>query len=161
MIENFRSIEDPWSISAEELPDVFVFQSFPTDPRNGFWASNDDVVRLCDTACTVCTAKDPWDIELALIDNNCDTEACFNLLLSQIIEVIDVLKRKGAKGFFWIAANKEMVSKIETVVKKCFHKIVCAKTPIFVCDKMPYNKMLIGVNNQEEHPLHYARMVLT
>lgn len=161
-----RKITDPWLSSQDQKEYV---------PKGGFWAKSDDLCQLMENAGTVAL----WDFHTALGDTLNEKYESLYLKLS---ELTNVLITKGAEGYFWAAGGIEICSLFECTSNfnpaeaevgeypfdsqyylgakdGVYDKgTISDKWRLFFCPRIPGDQILIGVNNQKEHWIRYARL---
>lgn len=157
----FRKLNDNWLPSQEQ------------DYQSVFWATPDDLLRLSENAGTVSL----WSYRFAL--GNTMKEKSESLFI-QLSELTDVLIKKGAAGYFWIAAGSKLCPLLECTpgfeaAEYAYGEYpfdrqyylgaglsdrgtVSEKWRLLMCPKFTEDQLLIGVNNKEEHYACYARL---
>lgn len=117
-----------------------------------------------------------WDFNTALGQS---IKEKYHSLYVKVVELTNVLIRKGAKGYFWIVCSPEVSSIFETTCWGFSTKLNesdCAKQePMGMVGHMQYkgivnqrwrlfahtdfeHQILIGVNDKVEEPRHYGRL---
>lgn len=168
-----RRIDAPFEPSC----DHYEFKNDTAPKGKGFWAKADDLLRLLDNAGTVSC----WNFQTALGDTIMEK---YESLYVHLIEVNNFILHKAPPGgYFWIATTKEIASFLEerpgftSSSEKKFGPYpfdrqyalgyseevqdigtVNNRWRIFACDKIPTNKMLMGLDNYERDPIAYARL---
>lgn len=166
-------MDAPWEPSCEH----YEFKSDTIPKGNAFWAKADDLIRLMENAGTVSC----WDFHSALGDTLMEK---YESLYVHMVEVNNVILRKvPQEGYFWIATNKDIASFFETMPRfttsqeKKFGPYpfdrqyqlgsseevqdigtINNRWRLFVCEKIPSNQMLIGLDNYEHDWIGYARI---
>lgn len=157
-----RKIDDPWSVTADEIPSLEI----ESDPKQNFWAKPCDLKRLLSQAQCV--------VDFEAVGETVLSE--YETIHSSILDATNILVKKGAKGFFWIATSDD-ISYIFQAASRFFENnynyssvevdgiayvgSLFDRWRIFTCDAIPENQMLIGVNNTEESSSHYAKLSIT
>jgi hypothetical protein len=131
--------------------------------------------------------------ELADIGNNAGTTMSFDYdcilgdtikekyesVYCKLVELTNVLIRKGAKGYFWIAASPEIISMFECCTAGFFptscnelgimpmglpvvtyHGSLSYKWRLYSDTMMERNTLIIGCNDEREGPNSYGKMTI-
>lgn len=137
---------------------------------------HDEINYLMRVAGTVCA----WDFHCALGDT---IREKYQSLEVKVVELTNVLIRKGAAGYFWIATSPEIASIFETATYQFWHAnkdengrlhgqlpmgtnevlysgMLKNRWRLYVDQLLPTNQLLIGCNDHVEEAAHYARMTV-
>lgn len=137
---------------------------------------HDEIDYLLRNAHTVCA----WDFHCALGDT---IREKYESLEVKVVELTNVLIRKGAAGYFWLVAPPEIAAIFETATYRfwpadknesgklngqfpmgtnevLYSGLLKSRWRIYTDQLMPANQVLIGVNDSLEDLEHYARMTV-
>lgn len=138
--------------------------------------TSEELAEIARTAGTVAC----WDFNCALGDT---IKEKYESLYVKLHEMTNLLLKKGAAGYFWIAASPEVISIFETATAGfapapwdrgdiiggvmplglpavSYHGSVNLRWRLYSDSAMPTNMVLIGCNDKREDKSHYARLIV-